>query len=136
MTSAFPAAVPEVPVRNVDEAAAYYSNCLGFAHDWGDDSGGIAGISRGDCRIFLTNAAFRAAHGNSAPVLVWINLNSRDEVDELHRVWKASGAMIVSPPEAKPWNLYEFTAADLDGNLLRVFYDFGSETRSVSDEVE
>jgi predicted lactoylglutathione lyase len=132
----FPAAVPEMPVRNVDEAAAYYASCLGFGLDWGDDAGGIAGISKEDCRIFLTNAAFRTAHGNAAPVLVWINLTSRDEVDELHRVWKGSGAMIISAPESKPWNLYEFTAADLDGNLLRVFYDFGSETRSVSDEVE
>jgi len=28
----------------------------------------------------------------------------------------------------KPWKLREFTAADLDGNLIRVFYDFRRDT--------
>lgn len=36
-------------------------------------------------------------------------------------------ADIVSAPEPKPWKLHEFTAADLDGNLFRVFYDFAWE---------
>ncbi len=31
---------------------------------------------------------------------------------------------IVSRPEDRPWNLREFVVADLDGNLIRVFYDF------------
>jgi predicted lactoylglutathione lyase len=123
----FPAAVPEVPVRNVDEAATYYVRNLGFTHDWGDDAGGIAGISKGDCRLFLANDAFRQAHGNSSPVLIWLNLGSREQVDELHRSWNGRGANIVSRPETKPWNLHEFTAVDLDGNLLRVFYDFAWE---------
>jgi hypothetical protein len=26
--------------------------------------------------------------------------------------------------EDRPWNLREFVVADLDGNLIRVFYDF------------
>jgi uncharacterized protein YdhG (YjbR/CyaY superfamily) len=43
----FPAAVPEIPAANVDKAAAYYVNTLGFTFDWVDDQGGIAGISRG-----------------------------------------------------------------------------------------
>jgi uncharacterized glyoxalase superfamily protein PhnB len=129
MKSEFPAAVPEVPVSNIDDAAAYYADRLGFTLDWGDESGGIAGLSKGDCRIFLTNTGFREAHGNSAPVVVWINLTSRDEVDGLHRLWSGNGAKITSAPESKPWNLHEFTAADLDGNLLRVFYDFAWETR-------
>ena len=30
-------------------------------------------------------------------------------------------------PEEKPWKLLEFTAADLDGNLFRVFYDFSRD---------
>ena len=47
----FPAPVPEIPAANVDKAAAYYVNTLCFTFDWGDDRGGIAGISRGiaDC---------------------------------------------------------------------------------------
>ncbi len=55
----FPTPVPEIPAANVDKAAAYYVNMLGFTFDWGDDQGGIAGISRGNCRLFITNRSFR-----------------------------------------------------------------------------
>jgi uncharacterized glyoxalase superfamily protein PhnB len=127
MPSAFPQAVPEVPVRNVDQAAAYYVNVLGFTFDWGDDAGGIGGISQGDCRMFLTNAAFRAAHGPKEPVIVWLNLDSKQEVDDLFARWQAAGATIVDPVEDKPWHLREFRVADPDGNQLRAFYDFNWE---------
>ncbi|NUS60381.1 MAG: hypothetical protein HOQ01_05485, partial [Lysobacter sp.] len=40
---------------------------------------------------------------------------------------EASEAIIVARPESKPWKLREFTAADRDGNLFRVFYDFSSD---------
>jgi len=46
------------------------------------------------------------------------------EVDQLFARWKAAHAKIVSEPEDKPWRLREFVAADVDGNLIRVFYDF------------
>lgn len=123
----FPGAVPELPVADVDLAAAYYRDRLGFTLDWGGEEGGIAGISRGNCRIFLTNPAFRTGYGNTAPVLAWINLSSNQEVDELYEAWQQADARIVSRPESKPWNLHEFTATDLDGNLLRVFHDFTRE---------
>jgi predicted lactoylglutathione lyase len=127
MEHEFPGAVPEIPVDNVDQAATYYVKNLGFRLDWRDEGGGIAGISRGHCRMFLTSGGFREGYGNSGPVVIWLNLNSREEVDELYALWRESKAKIVSPPESKPWKLHEFTAADLDGNFLRVFYDFGSE---------
>jgi uncharacterized glyoxalase superfamily protein PhnB len=120
----FPAAVPEIPAANVDKAAAYYVNTLGFTFDWGNDEGGIAGISRGDCRLFITNASFRESYGNVGPALFWLNLHSKGEVDALFAQWKAAGASVVSEPEDKPWKLREFIVADPDGNLIRVFYDF------------
>jgi hypothetical protein len=132
MKHEFPAAVPEIPVAHIDQAAAYYVSKLGFALDWGNEAGGIAGISRGQCRIFLTNPAFRQMHGNAGPVLIWLNLASRDAVNELHAQWSASHARILSAPESKAWKLHEFTAADPDGNLLRVFYDFAWEERGTS----
>lgn len=124
----FPPAVPEIPVSDIDIACAYYKDQLGFAIDWGGEDGGIAGISKGSCRMFLTNRAFREQYGNAVPVLVWLNLNSRQEVDDLHETWSRSRARIVSRPESKPWKLHEFTVADIDGNLFRVFYDFARET--------
>jgi hypothetical protein len=54
----FPAPVPEIPAANVGKAAAYYASTLGFTFDWGDDQVGIAGISRGNCRLFITNQSF------------------------------------------------------------------------------
>jgi predicted lactoylglutathione lyase len=131
MTYELPSAVPEIPVAELGTALAYYQQQLGFSHDWGDESGGgIAGISQGSCRLFLADPAFRERrYGNLAPILVWLNLSSRLQVDDLHDQWSRAGAKIVSPPESKPWKLYEFTAADLDGNVLRVFYDFARETR-------
>jgi uncharacterized glyoxalase superfamily protein PhnB len=124
-----PAPVPEIPAANVDKAAAYYVNALGFTIDWGDDQGGIAGISRGNCRLFITNRAFRESYSKSGPVLMgpilfWLNLDSKAEVDELFAEWNTAHANIVSEPEDKRWKLREFTVADLDGNLIRVFYDF------------
>ena len=126
---AFPGAVPEIPVGNIDRSCEYYVRCLGFTLDWGAGPGGIAGISRGQSRIFLTDPAFREMYGNQGPVLIWLNLGNRQEVDELHSEWSQRHARIVSAPDAKPWKLYEFTAADPDGNLLRVFYDFAWETQ-------
>ena len=127
MLTHFPQAVPEIPVNDVDKAAEYYVNVLGFSFDWGNDEGGIAGISQGDCRMFLTNPAFRAAHGPNSAVVVWLNLSSKREVDELFERWKETGARILESVEDKPWNLREFRVADPDGNQLRVFYDFNWE---------
>ena len=126
MTSEFPAAVPEIPVSDLLGAAAYYQNSLGFTVDWSDDELGLAGISKGDCRLFLADPDFRNDRGKAAPLVIWLNLNSKDEVNALHRVWSAAKAQIISEPESKPWGLHEFTAKDLDGNLFRVFYDFGT----------
>jgi len=128
MENEFPAAVPEIPVTDMNAALDYYANKLGFSIDWGGVDGGIAGISRGQCRMFLTDGDFRQHHGNASPVMVWLNLNSKNEVDELHKTWNAGGAKMISSPESKPWKLHEFTASDLDGNLFRVFYDFSRDS--------
>lgn len=128
MKDEFPAAVPEIPVTDIAQALAYYEAKLGFTVDWGGADGGIAGISKGQCRMFLTDRDFRQHHGNSPPVLIWLNLDSKNEVDELYQTWNAAGAIIDSPPVSKPWKLHEFTASDLDGNLFRVFYDFSRDT--------
>jgi uncharacterized glyoxalase superfamily protein PhnB len=126
MSEAFPSPVPEMPVEDLREACAYYETCLGFHKDWGEE--GIGQVSRGSCRLFLTDRAFREANGNTAgPVWVWINLNNKKEVDDLYAEWHRRGARILTAPESKPWNLHEFTAQDRDGNVFRVFYDFAWE---------
>jgi predicted lactoylglutathione lyase len=126
----FPAAVPEIPVSDLDTAIPYYQSNLGFNLDWREDSIGLAGISRDNCRLFLASTEFRKARRNVGPVLTWLNLNSKEEVNELCRLWTTNNAMIVSGPESKPWGLHEFTAKDPDGNLFRVFYDFATADRT------
>jgi uncharacterized glyoxalase superfamily protein PhnB len=125
VTDPFPSAAPEIPVSNVAKAALYYEKCLGFHWDWGME--GIGQVTRGNCRLLLTDIEFRTADNAKAPVVIWINLESKDEVNALHEAWSSGGAKIVAEPASQPWNLHEFTAADLDGNLFRVFYDFAWE---------
>ena len=128
----FPQAVPEIPVSVLATALEYYVRALGFQVDWRDEESGIAGVSQGACRMFLTSSGFRRHNGAEGSLVVWLNLESRGEVDELFRRWQAAGARILAEPEDKPWNLREFRAVDLDGNELRVFYDFTGELRAKS----
>ncbi len=130
MKSEFPGPVPEIPVRDITMAAAYYQRNFGVTLDWGGEELGLAGISKGNCRMFLANPQYRKEHGNVGPTLTWLNLESKEEVDELYRAWSASNAKVISAPESKSWGLHEFTAADLDGNLFRVFYDFATPKRA------
>jgi len=129
MKSKFPGAVPEIPVGDINEAAAYYEDNLGFTVDWRGEKLGLAGISKGNCRMFLASPDYRKGYGNTGPVLTWLNLESKEEVDDLYRLWSASNAKLIAAPESKPWGLHEFTAADPDGNLFRVFYDFATPER-------
>lgn len=113
----FPTPVPEIPVRDVATAAAYYRDHFGFTLDWGGGEIGLAGISRGRCRMFLADQEHRMGFGNVGPILTWLNLDSNDEVDELHSEWSGSGARLLSTPESKPFGLHEFIAADLESGI-------------------
>lgn len=126
MSANFPAPVPEIPVSNLDAAARYYETHFGFTVDWIGRDEGIAGISKDHCRMFLSDSRFRNGYENSAPVIIWLNFNSQDEVDEVYKFWKNRHAKILATPESKSWGLYEFTAADQDGNLFRAFFDFAT----------
>lgn len=125
----FPSLCPEVPVLSLIAALDYYRDQFGFTIDWSDEQLGLAGLSRGDSRIFMSTDEYRSALGLRGPIILWLNLSSRAEVDMLHAQWAAAGARIAGPPEAKPFKLYEFFAQDIDGNYIRVFYDFGWEEK-------
>ena len=130
----FPPACPEIPVAELGPALAYYRDSLGFTIDWADERLGLAGLSQGQSRLFMASASHRAGQPNAGPLVVWLNLSSRAEIDELYGRWSAAGARIAAPPSAKPWKLYEFFADDLDGNVLRVFYDFAWEEREAASD--
>jgi uncharacterized glyoxalase superfamily protein PhnB len=126
----FPSVCPEIPVTDMAAALAYYRDQLGFGIDWSAEDIGLACASRGDTRIFLTTAEYRAHSGVRGPVLLWLNLDNRGQVDALYSQWHAAGATIEAPPELQPYKLYEFFAQDPDGNQFRVFYDTAWEQQS------
>jgi predicted lactoylglutathione lyase len=127
----FPPTCPEIPVTDLARALAYYRDRLGFTIDWADEGAeGLAGVSRGDSRLFMTTRSSRSDPLFQGPVVLWLNLSNRAEIDALHGEWAKAGVIIAAPPAAKPYNLYEFFAKDLDGNCFRVFYDFRLETEA------
>jgi predicted lactoylglutathione lyase len=118
-----PHPVPELPVRDVQAAGKSYALQMGFSVDWSyEDS--LAGISRDDARVFLRRRTPEEAKQRYS-VLIWLNMASSAEVDQLHAEWKERGALIVEDLRTAPHNLREFTAQDPDGNRIRVFYDLG-----------
>jgi len=77
--------------------------------------------ARGDDTVGAVAGAVQSVNGHPIPGAIVI-LDG-----PLFAEWKGAEAKIVSEPEDKPWHLREFVAADLDGNLIRVFYDFRSD---------
>lgn len=129
MIPELPGAVPEIPVSDVVAATEYYRDSLSFTIDWYEPEISLAGVSRDGCRLFLAGPDFREGGGSTSPVVTWLNLSSKREVDDLYHAWHGAGAIVLAAPESKSFGLHEFTAADLDGNRFRVFYDFASEER-------
>ena len=120
-----PHPVPELPVSDVQAAGESYALQMGFSVDWSYEES-LAGISRDDARVFLRLRTPQEANDRYS-VLIWLNMASSAEVDQLHAEWKERGALIVGDLRTSPYNLREFTAQDPDGNRLRVFYDMGKQ---------
>jgi predicted lactoylglutathione lyase len=99
---------------------------MGFAVDWTFEDV-RAGISRDDARIFLRRRTAEETRARYC-VLIWLNMDSAAEVDELHAEWKGRGALIVEHLRTAPYNLREFTVQDADGNRIRVFHDLGTRS--------
>jgi uncharacterized glyoxalase superfamily protein PhnB len=99
--------VPELPVKDVEQAQTYYRDVLGFEIGWLYPGKEIGSVSRGEVAIF-----FRKRQEPFEPAIHWIFAASIDATyDEL----RSSGAKIVEPLEKKPWGLRQFTVEDLDG---------------------
>ena len=118
-----PAPVPELPVTDISAAISAYTRQMGFSVDWTYEDE-LAGISRDAARVFLRRRTPQEAKERYA-VLVWLNMASSAEVDELHDEWTRRGVAIVEELHTTPYNLRQFVAEDIDGNRLRVFHDLG-----------
>ena len=118
MTITSPPPVPQLPIRDMAEAIAFYKTKLGFTLDWKYEDR-LAGVSRDQTVLFLDLVTEGPLH----PVRVWLNLYSIAEVVGLHDDWQRAGVLIIASPEQKPWGLFEFIAEDCSGNTFRVYYD-------------
>lgn len=100
---------------DIEATIAYYKDVLGFTTSWtyGDPptfgSASIGGVSLMFCRDPQLAAHIRG-HQH------WISVEDADEIYRLHR---ANGAVIVADIEDKPWNIREYTVEDLNGYHLR-----------------
>lgn len=102
--------VPELPVKDVEQAQVYYRDVLGFEIGWLDPGKGIGAVSRGHAAIF-----FRKRQEPFEPAVHWI---FAEKLDATYQELQSSGAKIVEPLEKKPWGLRQFTVEDLDGNIF------------------
>jgi len=118
-----PSVVPELPVSDIEAATRVWVQRMGFSVDWVyEDS--LAGISKDAARIFLRRRTRQESELRYV-VTIWLNLGSAAEVDELYSEWRSRGVAIADDLHTAAYNLREFTAEDLDGNRIRVFYDLG-----------
>ena len=106
--------IPVLPVANVNRAAEFYTETLGFLLDW--KTATICSVSRDGCHIMLSQAI-----QSSSPGWVWIGL----EDDLLFHEYKRRGVAVVQEPRNYAW-AYEMKFADPDGNILWV----GTEART------
>jgi len=114
MKSIFHQPVPELPVKDVEKAQAFYRDNLEFTVAWTDPSKLIGAVSKDEAAIFLRQ------HDQITPVTVWIFV---DDVDETYEEIKNTRVTIADPLETKPWNIRQFTIEDLDGNRFIFHHD-------------
>ncbi len=117
---------PFLLVSNVQEAAAYFTNVLGFSATqfWGEPpdftiarrehiSVMLRQVQPGE--TFAPNAAFK--HGLDA--YFWVR-----DADALHKEFVAKGADVVCPPQDEPYMMREFSVRGPDGRV----FTFGHDT--------
>ncbi len=115
---------PILNVADVPASLGYYTEQLHFSliSAWSPTrqfAGGaaptFAQVKRGHVVLFM-------AQGEQGGPGMWLylDLESRAELEKLHAEYTASGARIVEPPTEKPWGMIEMRVLDLDGHTFRI----------------
>ncbi len=116
----FDALQPELAVPDVEAAAAYYRDQLGFTVDWMyGEPPGQAMVARREwmgtgVRIQLHRS--RRRPGTRGMVLV---IEVVSDIDAVYAQYTARGVHIVEQIEDRPWGSRDFTVEDLNGYQLR-----------------
>jgi catechol 2,3-dioxygenase-like lactoylglutathione lyase family enzyme len=102
---------PTLRVRDVSRAIDFYTSRLGFrlGFEWGEPLR-LAAMHFGEVQIFL-----QQGDPGSVPTQVYFVV---DDADALHEYQAAQGANVLRTPANQPYELRDYTVADLDGNEL------------------
>ena len=107
---------PQLPVRDVREAQAYYRDVFGCKIAWTyrEEYGAVY---NGRTEIFFTKTA--------APLSPSWHFVRVENADEALMALRARGARIVEDIASHPWGMREFTVEDLDGHRFRIGHSEG-----------
>ena len=106
---------PILPVESIEATLAYYESVLGATDGWKwGDPPDYAGCRLGSVWLHfnLNPELSRQSRGNS----MFLNVLHIDDLYEQHQ---RLGATILSPLEAKPWGVREYSVEDCGGFHLR-----------------
>jgi len=109
--SRFMRAAPEVPVADLDEAIAYYSDRLGFRTASRMPNGEYAVVERNDVALHLFS-------DGEVPAAIAFHIFV-DGLDPLEQELGARGAQITQAIELKPWGTRDFRVVDPFGNEIK-----------------
>jgi len=122
---------PVLWVNDLVKSLAHYEEVLGFhvAWKWSEtetfedpDHPTFACVSRGECSLFLCEKG----QGNPGS-WICLNVNSREELNQLFKEYTKSGADIVEKPLDRSWGMCEMIVRDLDANVFRMGCQTGSD---------
>jgi hypothetical protein len=103
--------------KDVSQSITYFTEQLKFTNKWEWESPPtFGGVHREEVEIFFC----KQDQGN--PV-TWLSIVV-DNVDEYYDQIKDSGAIILSKPDTKEWNMREMLVQCPDGHIIR----FGHKT--------
>lgn len=97
---------PVLPVADLQRSIRFYTDVLGFKHDWSGDV--VGSVSRDGHALMLSQALPETARN-----WVWIGLEDATLFDD----WRSRGVKVRQEPQNQPW-AYEMKFEDIDGNVL------------------
>ena len=112
-------------VADVSASVRFYRDQLGFGDEWTwGDPPDFGGVRWGKVNVMFCLQPQLAAHisGHQHAFAV-------ERIDDLYALHEHNGVQIISPLEAKPWGLREYTVRDLNGYHLRFGEPYSEESR-------
>ncbi len=113
----FDKAIPILYSTDVSASIRYFTEQLKFENKWEwDTPATFGGVSRDEVEIFFCK-------NNQGNACTWLAVVV-DNVDEYYDLIKSTGAIILSAPDSKEWNMREMLVECPDGHIIR----FGHNT--------